>query len=179
MPVLAQHIALSVWRSHQAKFSIGIEGDFGRHHVTPKSLNAMLVNKLVCIDGIVTKCSLVRSAHTQKLAAHQRISTENFAAGRKFSSRCIIAKRRSRYQPRSIVMHHLSEACQLGVPISQGSAIFCNVFTHPSLSNIVPERDTQPLASRCDCWLRTQQLASRCMSFPASSTLDDSIWWQG
>jgi DNA replication licensing factor MCM3 len=44
----------------QARFSIGFEGNFGTHHVTPKTLNASLVNKLVCIDGIVTKCSLVR-----------------------------------------------------------------------------------------------------------------------
>ena len=28
--------------------------------MTPRSLNASFVNKLVCIKGIVTKCSLVR-----------------------------------------------------------------------------------------------------------------------
>ncbi len=53
----------------QARFSIGFEGNFGTHHVTPKSLNATLVNKLVCIDGIVTKCSLVRYAILGFLAA--------------------------------------------------------------------------------------------------------------
>ncbi|KAK5583797.1 hypothetical protein RB653_005397 [Dictyostelium firmibasis] len=39
---------------------IGFEGNFGSCHVTPRGLNASLITKLVCVEGIVTKCSLVR-----------------------------------------------------------------------------------------------------------------------
>ncbi|KAN0028400.1 hypothetical protein ACTFIV_010244 [Dictyostelium citrinum] len=39
---------------------IGFEGNFGSHHVTPRGLNASLITRLVCVEGIVTKCSLVR-----------------------------------------------------------------------------------------------------------------------
>ena len=60
--MLLELIILLIVNSIQARFSVGFEGNFGTHHVTPKSLNATLVNKLVCIDGIVTKCSLVRCA---------------------------------------------------------------------------------------------------------------------
>ena len=42
------------------QFSVGFEGDFGAHLVTPRTLNSSHVNKLVCINGIITKCSLVR-----------------------------------------------------------------------------------------------------------------------
>ena len=62
--MLLELIILLIINSIQARFSVGFEGNFGTHHVTPKSLNATLVNKLVCIDGIVTKCSLVRCAST-------------------------------------------------------------------------------------------------------------------
>ena len=39
----------------------GFEGNFGVHHVTPRNLSSSLVNKLVSLHGIVTKCSLVQS----------------------------------------------------------------------------------------------------------------------
>ncbi|CAG8643009.1 6166_t:CDS:10, partial [Ambispora gerdemannii] len=35
-------------------------GSFGDHHQNPRTLTAAYLGKLVCIDGIVTKCSLVR-----------------------------------------------------------------------------------------------------------------------
>ena len=43
-----------------AKISVGFEGAFGGHQVTPRSLAAALLSKLVCVEGIVTRCSLVR-----------------------------------------------------------------------------------------------------------------------
>ncbi|OLY85692.1 DNA replication licensing factor mcm3 [Smittium mucronatum] len=40
--------------------SIGFVGSFGSQHVSPRKLNANLLGKLVCIEGIVTRISLVR-----------------------------------------------------------------------------------------------------------------------
>jgi len=39
---------------------IGFEGSFGSKHVSPRLLNARNLGNLVCCEGIVTKCSLVR-----------------------------------------------------------------------------------------------------------------------
>lgn len=41
-------------------FFIGFEGSFGKRHVTPRSLNARFLGNLICVEGIVTKVSLVR-----------------------------------------------------------------------------------------------------------------------
>ncbi|KAG8442095.1 hypothetical protein GDO86_011042 [Hymenochirus boettgeri] len=41
-------------------FSVGFEGSFGNKHVSPRTLTAALLGCLVCVEGIVTKCSLVR-----------------------------------------------------------------------------------------------------------------------
>ncbi|KAJ9508194.1 hypothetical protein QJQ45_021561, partial [Haematococcus lacustris] len=39
---------------------IGLKGDFGRHEVSPRELTSSCLGQLVCLFGIVTKCSLVR-----------------------------------------------------------------------------------------------------------------------
>ena len=39
---------------------IGVQGSFGSHHVSPRGLTAPLLNSLVCVEGIVTKCTTVR-----------------------------------------------------------------------------------------------------------------------
>lgn len=39
---------------------VGFAGDFGRYEVSPRELTSGLLGKLVCVFGIVTKCSLVR-----------------------------------------------------------------------------------------------------------------------
>nr|XP_023017543.1 DNA replication licensing factor Mcm3 [Leptinotarsa decemlineata] len=49
-------------------FFVAFEGSFGKNHVTPRSLNCAYLGNLVCVEGIVTKCSLihpkvVRSVH--------------------------------------------------------------------------------------------------------------------
>uniref|UniRef100_A0A8C4ZNQ8 DNA replication licensing factor MCM3 n=1 Tax=Gadus morhua TaxID=8049 RepID=A0A8C4ZNQ8_GADMO len=41
-------------------FHIGFEGSFGTNHVSPRTLTARHLGSLVCVEGIVTKCSLVR-----------------------------------------------------------------------------------------------------------------------
>ena len=38
----------------------GIEGSFGSLHTTPRSLSSKLLSHMVCLDGIITSCSLVR-----------------------------------------------------------------------------------------------------------------------
>jgi len=42
-------------------FFVGFEGSFGNHHVTPRTLITKFAGKLVCLGGIVTKCSLLRT----------------------------------------------------------------------------------------------------------------------
>ncbi|XP_075126635.1 maternal DNA replication licensing factor mcm3 isoform X2 [Leptodactylus fuscus] len=42
------------------EFSVGFEGSFGAKHVSPRTLTASFLGNLVCAEGIVTKCSLVR-----------------------------------------------------------------------------------------------------------------------
>ncbi|XP_071496068.1 zygotic DNA replication licensing factor mcm3-like [Diadema antillarum] len=41
-------------------FFVGFEGSFGSKHATPRTLSAGYLGNLVCVEGIVTKCSLVR-----------------------------------------------------------------------------------------------------------------------
>ena len=42
------------------EFHVGFEGSFGARHVTARTLTSSHINNLVCIEGIVTKVSLVR-----------------------------------------------------------------------------------------------------------------------
>ncbi|KAL2089405.1 hypothetical protein ACEWY4_014093 [Coilia grayii] len=42
------------------EFHVGFQGSFGNKHVTPRTLSARFLGNLVCVEGIVTKCSLVR-----------------------------------------------------------------------------------------------------------------------
>jgi DNA replication licensing factor MCM3 len=41
-------------------FFVGFEGSFGARHVTARTLTSRHLNNLVCVEGIVTKASLVR-----------------------------------------------------------------------------------------------------------------------
>lgn len=41
-------------------FYVGFKGSFGANHVNPRTLRATYLGKFVCIEGIVTRCSLVR-----------------------------------------------------------------------------------------------------------------------
>ncbi|KAI5619861.1 MCM3 minichromosome maintenance deficient 3-like, partial [Silurus asotus] len=42
------------------EFHVGFEGSFGNKHVSPRTLSARFLGNLICLEGIVTKCSLVR-----------------------------------------------------------------------------------------------------------------------
>ncbi|KAI7799905.1 MCM3 minichromosome maintenance deficient 3 (S. cerevisiae), like [Triplophysa rosa] len=42
------------------EFHVGFEGSFGSKHVSPRTLSARFLGNLVCVEGIMTKCSLVR-----------------------------------------------------------------------------------------------------------------------
>ncbi|XP_004605910.1 DNA replication licensing factor MCM3 [Sorex araneus] len=42
------------------EFYIGLEGSFGSKHVSPRTLTSCYLSCVVCVEGIVTKCSLVR-----------------------------------------------------------------------------------------------------------------------
>ncbi|KAF8528057.1 ATP dependent DNA helicase [Hysterangium stoloniferum] len=49
-------------QSHIASkdFKVGLSGSFGDHHVNPRTLRASHLSKMVSLEGIVTRCSLVR-----------------------------------------------------------------------------------------------------------------------
>ncbi|XP_078449831.1 DNA replication licensing factor MCM3 [Lampetra planeri] len=41
-------------------FYVGLEGSFGARHLSPRTLTSRFLGNMVCVEGIVTKCSLVR-----------------------------------------------------------------------------------------------------------------------
>ncbi|KAJ1345036.1 hypothetical protein BSLG_000551 [Batrachochytrium salamandrivorans] len=60
-------VAKAVWGDQnpgqdaaQLKFYVGLEGSFGEHNVSPRNLSAIHLGSVVCLEGIVTRCSLVR-----------------------------------------------------------------------------------------------------------------------
>ena len=44
--------------NHEHPFYVGFRGSFGDNHVNPRTLRSMYLGKLVCIEGIVTRCML-------------------------------------------------------------------------------------------------------------------------
>ena len=63
---------------------VGFEGSFGSHHCSPRTLKAHLLCRLVCVDGIVTKCSLVRPKLVQSVhycAKTSKVSKTEFRDG--------------------------------------------------------------------------------------------------
>ncbi|KAK1929617.1 DNA replication licensing factor MCM3 [Phytophthora citrophthora] len=46
--------------SKDMQFHVGFEGDFGHYNVNPRGLLASYLTQMVCVHGIVTKCSAVR-----------------------------------------------------------------------------------------------------------------------
>jgi hypothetical protein len=45
------------------EWCLGVEGSFGSHHVSPRGLTTHLLRKLVCVEGIVTKCMRLGFIH--------------------------------------------------------------------------------------------------------------------
>ncbi|KAJ1905142.1 MCM DNA helicase complex subunit, partial [Coemansia sp. IMI 209127] len=56
----------------------GFSGSFGARHLTPRGLRASLLGQLVCIEGIVTRCSLVRPKVVRSV--HYSEATKTFYA---------------------------------------------------------------------------------------------------
>ncbi|KAA0708468.1 DNA replication licensing factor MCM3 [Triplophysa tibetana] len=50
----------ATYAKQHEEFFIGLEGSFGTKHVSPRTLTSRLLGSMVCLEGIVTKCSLVR-----------------------------------------------------------------------------------------------------------------------
>ncbi|KAF8610801.1 MCM-domain-containing protein [Ceratobasidium sp. AG-I] len=42
------------------EYNVGFRGSFGDHHVNPRTLRALHIGKMISLEGIVTRCSLVR-----------------------------------------------------------------------------------------------------------------------
>ncbi|XP_065201750.1 DNA replication licensing factor Mcm3 [Planococcus citri] len=47
------------YASDHEEFFISFEGSFGNRHVTPRTLTSRYLGNMVCLEGIVTKCSMV------------------------------------------------------------------------------------------------------------------------
>ncbi|RKP28061.1 MCM2/3/5 family-domain-containing protein [Syncephalis pseudoplumigaleata] len=54
-PVKHQEVDL-----HNDVFHVGLKGSFGEHHLDPRGIRAAFLGQIVCVEGIVTRCSLVR-----------------------------------------------------------------------------------------------------------------------
>ncbi|CAH2285051.1 maternal DNA replication licensing factor mcm3-like [Pelobates cultripes] len=50
----------STYAKQFEEFNVGFEGSFGAKHVSPRTLTSVYLGSLVCVEGIVTKCSMVR-----------------------------------------------------------------------------------------------------------------------
>ncbi|XP_049870494.1 DNA replication licensing factor Mcm3 [Pectinophora gossypiella] len=48
------------YAKHQEEFFVAFSGSFGTKHVTPRSLTSRFLGNLICLEGIVTRVSLVR-----------------------------------------------------------------------------------------------------------------------
>nr|CAD1826666.1 unnamed protein product [Ananas comosus var. bracteatus] len=57
---------------------VGFSGPFGFHKVTPRDLMSSFIGSMVCVEGIVTKCSLVRPKVVKSV--HYCPTTEQFTS---------------------------------------------------------------------------------------------------
>ncbi|XP_052765398.1 zygotic DNA replication licensing factor mcm3-like [Mya arenaria] len=49
-----------IYSKQYEEFFVGFVGSFGAKHVSPRTLTSRYLGNLVCVEGIVTKCSLIR-----------------------------------------------------------------------------------------------------------------------
>lgn len=54
----------------EVPFYVGLRGSFGDHQVNPRTLRSMFLGKLVCIEGIVTRCKL-QPVRNQKCSTNE------------------------------------------------------------------------------------------------------------
>ncbi|EAU93216.1 ATP dependent DNA helicase [Coprinopsis cinerea okayama7 len=59
-------------------YHVGFSGSFGDHHVSPRTLNSGHLGKMICLEGIITRCSLVRPKMLRSV--HYCPQTQNFHA---------------------------------------------------------------------------------------------------
>ncbi|KAJ3027104.1 UNVERIFIED_CONTAM: MCM DNA helicase complex subunit [Siphonaria sp. JEL0065] len=60
LPELRMRAARDGTRIEDLNFYVGFEGSFGDAYLGPRDLSASHLGRVVCLEGIVTKCSLVR-----------------------------------------------------------------------------------------------------------------------
>ncbi|KAG6866886.1 hypothetical protein C0991_008823 [Blastosporella zonata] len=68
LPAFDDALSNIVQRVHDAEkdeiasksYRIGFSGSFGDHHVSPRTLHAAHLGKMISLEGIITRCSLVR-----------------------------------------------------------------------------------------------------------------------
>ncbi|CAI6375559.1 unnamed protein product [Macrosiphum euphorbiae] len=49
------------YENKYGEFFVGLYGSFGRQHVTPRTLRSKFLGSLVCLEGVVTRCSEVKT----------------------------------------------------------------------------------------------------------------------
>lgn len=104
------------------RFSLAFDGSLGANSVSPRTLNSHHVTQLVCVEGIATKCSLVRpkvvrSVHycpaTNAMSAREYRDASSFAGPptnttypTRDASGAAAPPPRSRSAPASPLRHH-------------------------------------------------------------------------
>jgi DNA replication licensing factor MCM3 len=51
----------------ETSFSVGLEGSFGDYFVSPRHLSSIFLGKLICIEGIVTRCKVYLEIYEEHL----------------------------------------------------------------------------------------------------------------
>ncbi|QRW27581.1 DNA replication licensing factor MCM2/3/5 family pretein [Rhizoctonia solani] len=80
------HLTLLFWRvklqydteKHDIsnkEYHVGFRGSFGDHHVSPRTLRASHIGKMISLEGIVTRCSLVRPKMMRSVHYSEKTST--------------------------------------------------------------------------------------------------------
>ncbi|CAF3979333.1 unnamed protein product [Rotaria sp. Silwood2] len=57
----------AIYAKQFEEFFIGLEGSFGGFHLSPRTINSSYIGKIVCVEGIVNKCSLIRPKVTRSV----------------------------------------------------------------------------------------------------------------
>ncbi|EOB11943.1 Maternal DNA replication licensing factor mcm3 [Nosema bombycis CQ1] len=73
---LVPYIEDEISKLISCKMFIGISGSFGEYFVNPRSLTSTLIGKMICIEGIVTSCSICRPKVMKSV--HYNNKTEKF-----------------------------------------------------------------------------------------------------
>lgn len=69
---LVKRMAMIKNDNDSLEIHIGLVGSFGSLHTTPRHLSSKLLGKMICLDGLVTSCSLVRPKLLKSVHYSQR-----------------------------------------------------------------------------------------------------------